>query len=242
MISLPGHGSSVVGLVMAVMSACPAAAADIEIFASETPPFAYFDADGLAGVFPEVAKLIFAEAGISYGLTIAPWARAYKSAETNPTACVVPTTQTAERKPKFKWIYPVAPTEWRFYVLPESGIAINSLDDARKYIVGVYNGDVKERYLNEVGGFHLEVVSADSLNARKLAMHRIDVWAAGISAVSAAKAEKVGIRNAYTFMSLQMGFACNNGVPDTTIAALQAALDRIRVDGRLDRIVKAGIP
>ena len=86
-------------------------------------------------------------------------------------------TYTKVREDKFKWVGPLATKRDILVAKKGSGIKINSLEDAKKVKrIGTLRDDTRERLLKSRGFTNLEPVSDEQLNAKKLALGRIDLW------------------------------------------------------------------
>lgn len=193
----------------------------------------------LTGISVDIVKELFKRAGIDYTLEIYPWQRAYDMGLNQPGYGVFSTTRTKEREALFKWVGPLVENDWVFFVKKNSGIKIQSLDDARKYRIGGYQGDAVALYL-EKENFKLDLVTYDHMNAKKLDMNRIDIWATGkLLGPYFAKQERTsGVKGVYTFKKTVMSLAFNKSVPDAVIAKLNKILKGMNTDGTVQEIYK----
>jgi polar amino acid transport system substrate-binding protein len=119
-----------------------------------------------------------------------------------------------------------------------SGIRLKTLDDARAYRIGTYNGDARDQFLRE-RGFRVDPAPGDMINLRKLLLGRIDLWAAswrrGTTILEQNGWDKQ-IFPALTFNRIQVYLACNRAVPDALIARMNAAAEAMSRDGAMRRI------
>jgi polar amino acid transport system substrate-binding protein len=221
---------------MLIAGAClipfSAAAAPLTITTVENPPLSYMDPNTreVTGIVTEVVKQVLAKAGVEYRIEILPWQRAYKMGLEELNTCVYATVVTDERKPLFKWVAPIATDNWVLYGAPDSTIALKTLEDAKSYKIGGYQGDAKTVYLT-AQGYTLDATSQDSLNVNKLTAHRIDLWVTSERA-GPALAERQGVTNLkklLVFKEVVMGLACNKETPDDVIAKLNEALRQVPV-------------
>jgi polar amino acid transport system substrate-binding protein len=123
---------------------------------------------------------------------------------------------------------------------------LRSLEDARQYRIGTYNGDARDQYLRE-RGFTVDPAQNDLVNPQKLLMGRIDLWAASLrrsSTVIAQNGWGAQIVPVLSFYRTQVYLACNPGVPDELIGRMHAALESMVRDGTVRRIEQKadGIP
>jgi polar amino acid transport system substrate-binding protein len=207
-------------------------AAPLTITTVENPPLSYMDPNTreVTGTVTEVVKQVMAKAGIEYRIEVLPWQRAYKMGLEEPNTCVYSTVVTDERKPLFKWVAPIATDNWALYGAPDSTITLKTLEDAKSYKIGGYQGDAKTIYLS-AQGYTLDATSQDALNVNKLTAHRIDLWVTSERA-GPALAERQGVTNLkklLAFREVIMGLACNKEMPDDVIAKLNDALTQVPV-------------
>lgn len=227
--------------LLLVSSALPAAA--LQLNTEDYPPFNLKKDNKVAGISSEILEEAAKRAGIPINLTLLPWERALTDAEKNADTCVYSTIRNEKREALFKWVGPVVIDEWMLFAKADSNIPkLNSLDDAKKYKVGGYNGDATTDFV--VGkGVNVELVAENKLNVPKLAAGRIDLWiGTSKQGPGLAKREgKVDIKPVLTFGQAQnigMWLACNKQVPDTTISKLNEAVKAVVKDGTAEKISK----
>lgn len=98
-----------------------------------------------------IAKLM-QEAGVDYSLEPQPFARALKTLEGTANTMLFPIVRTVERESKYQWVGLMAKRDYYLYRLDSrKDIVIQSLDDARRYRIGVMRGDVRADYLRSKG-------------------------------------------------------------------------------------------
>ena len=191
----------------------------------------------ITGISSDIVREVMMRAGILYSIKYFPWKRAYGMALRNPGTCVFSTTETAERKPKFKWVGPLVENDWVFFGQLDSRIVITSIDDARNYVVGGYDGDAVAVYLAQQG-IKLDLATHDRYNARKLAAGRFELWATGQHlGPFLAKRAGVAIKPLFTFRETVMSLACNRSVDDKMIKTLNAILADLKREGMVDQFV-----
>ena len=211
----------------------------LRLLTEEAPPFNFLQNGQVAGISVELMRLAAERAGVEISIDLEPWQRAYQDALDNADACVFSTTVTDERRPLFKWVGPLVRNDWAFIAHRDRHIRIETLDDARRYVVGVYQGDVRETYLVGLGGFRLSAVGHNDLNAKLLEAGRIDLWASSTDQIWTERQRgNTDLEIVYKFRSVELGAACNKQVPDALVAHLNGALDRIRAAG-LDRAIES---
>lgn len=195
--------------------------------------------ENIDGIATDIVREIFKRADITYSLTLRfPWERIYKLTLEKPGYGVFVMARLPDREKLFKWVGPIGPDDWIMLAKADSKITLETLNDARKYKIGAYKGDAIAETLAKQG-LNPIVVLRDQDNAKKLVNGQIDLWATGDPAGRyLARQEGVnGLKTVLRFNSAELYLALNKDVPDETVAKLQAALDQLRKEGRVDEIM-----
>jgi polar amino acid transport system substrate-binding protein len=226
--------------VLLFLCAAPAALGQPKLYlATETSaPSSMLEGGRVVGIGTDKVREIMHRARIGYTIELLPWKRAYTAALERHDACVFSTTRTPEREPLFKWVGPTDEAQWVLMARIGSGIRLKTLDDARAYRIGTYNGDARDQFLRE-RGFLVDPAPGDMINLRKLLLGRIDLWAAswrrGTTILEQNGWDKK-IFPALTFNRIQVYLACNRAVPDALVARMNAAVEAMLRDGAMRRI------
>ncbi len=195
--------------------------------------------ENIEGIAVDVLRETFKRAGISYSMTLRfPWERIYHLALENPGYGVFVTARVPEREALFKWVGPIGPDDWVLLARGDSPINVTSLEKANQYRIGAYKGDVIALSL-EQKGLRPVIVLRDQDNAKKLQAGQIDLWATGDPA-GRFLARQVGISGFKTvlrFNQAELYLALNKDVPDAVVAKLQKALNELRAEGVVEKIV-----
>ncbi|WP_223443246.1 MULTISPECIES: substrate-binding periplasmic protein [Pseudomonas] len=195
--------------------------------------------ENINGIATDIVREMFKRADITYSLTLRfPWERIYKLTLEKPGYGVFVMARLPDREKLFKWVGPIGPDDWIMLAKADSKITLETLNDARKYKIGAYKGDAIAETLAKQG-LNPIVVLRDQDNARKLVNGQIDLWATGDPAGRyLARQEGVnGLKTVLRFNSAELYLALNKDVPDETVTKLQAALDQMRKEGRVDEIM-----
>lgn len=228
------------GLFCATALTCSAAfAAPLEVLTEDYPPFnMQGDGNKISGLSSEIVEELFKRAGVEYKITLLPWKRAYEQTQSTANTALYSTTRTPEREALFKWVGPLVSNNWVFFAKPDSTLNITSLEQAKQYSVGGYNGDAVAEYLAAQGFAKLQLASNDRANAKKLEAGRIELWATGeylgpyLANLEQAPAPKA----VFTFRETQMSLAFNKDTPDELIDKLNATLEAMRKEGVIDAL------
>jgi polar amino acid transport system substrate-binding protein len=203
------------------------------ITTESSPPSAMMGERQVIGFATDKIRTVMERVGIDYDIEMLPWKRAYLLAQTQPDTCVYSTTRVPDREPLFKWIGPTHENDWTLFGRADRNYRIASIDDARKYRIGTYNGDVRSDALI-AEGFIVDTVQDKLANPRKLLVNRIDLWASSVRVGSAIVAENgwgAQIVPVLTFKRTELYLACNLSVPDALVARMNAALRAMNSEG-----------
>jgi len=207
------------------------------------PPFnVKGDADHpISGISTEIIREMMKRAGIEINITMYPWQRAQRIAMSDSDTCVYSTVRNAKREDLYKWVGPVTSDDWALFALNDTKITLKTLEDARKYKLGGYQGDAAGDFMI-THKFNVDIVESDKLNPRKLVAGRIDLWIAGVhSGVFVARREGVmNVKPIFTFgdaKDYQLYLACNKNVADATITRFNDILKQMKSDGSVAKIL-----
>ncbi len=211
----------------------------INVNTEEFSPLSYSEAGEIKGIATDQVRQIFEIAKIPYDLVIFPWTRAYKNALTSPNTCVYTTTHSPARSTQFKWIEPLY---WNKSILITNRgmrLDIQSLEEAKKYRIGVQAEDVAKDFLEKQGFTKLDLAVDIDHSILKLKANRINMVALAESAFDQITKRDYGLVKVMDITALKMGLACNLSVPDSVITRLQRALDQLIDSGKQQSIIDA---
>jgi polar amino acid transport system substrate-binding protein len=233
-------------LLLGSARAADSSATELVLLTENFPPYNmarngknFAQDENINGIAVDIVREIFKRADISYSLTLRfPWERVYKLALENPGYGAFVMARLPDRERLFKWVGPIGPDDWIMLAKADSKISLETLEDAGKYRIGAYKGDAIAMTLAKQG-LKPVVVLRDQDNAKKLVNGQIDLWATGDPAGRyLARLEGVsGLKTVLRFNSAELYLALNKDVPDDTVAKLQAALDQMRKEGKVDEIM-----
>ncbi len=199
----------------------------------------------IIGSATDVMKELFKRAKIKYQMETLPWARAYNNALNRKNNVVFAASRTEEREKLFKWVGPIGENDWVLFSLanPKTQVAnikINSLEDAKKYVIGAYKGDATSNYLHSFSYLKIEDSNLDINNQKKLQAGRIDLWASG-KQLGKWYFKKNKINNivpVFTLKTSTLYAAFNIQTDDKTIEKLNNIIKEIQKDGTYAKIQK----
>ena len=200
------------------------------------------------GMPTEVVNACIEHTGLDIKVRKVPWARAYSMATKDKNVMIYSLTFTKEREPHFTWVGPILEAKQEFYRLnTRNDIIVNTLDDAKRYSIGAVNGFANTKYLLSRGfeaGEHIDLVTSEVQNVKKLMGDRIDLMIMGnIAIVDNLKkanlySDKGRFVPAFTVQEdiQYMGFS--KGTDIKYIDMFQKANDTIKANGQYDEIKK----
>ena len=216
---------------------------ELTILTENLPPLNYLDNGVLIGPSVDIVKEIQKRVGSLEQIQVYPWARAYKMALEEKNVILFGMTYTKVRKEKFKWVGPLATKRDILVAKKDSGIIINNLEDAKKVkTIGVLIDDTRGRLLKSHGFINLEPVSDEKLNAKKLALGRIDLWAYKIPGLRTV-CELAGVdhnefEEVYHLREIDLMIAFSKKTPDSIVHKWRDAFNEMSADGTILKIRK----
>lgn len=218
--------------------------AGLRIITENLPPFNYAGTDGkAAGQATEVVNSILARLNQKAEIEILPWTEGYSLARAGPRVALYSTGRTDERENLFRWVGPIASSEFTLYARNGSGLQINSLEGAKKAgRIGVVKDDARHQFLRENRFDNITTCGSDAECLRDLMAGTTDLWL-GSSENADDTARKEGIDPSvytalYPVRTVNLYIAFSNDTPDSLITSWQAALDAMKRDGTFDAIRK----
>lgn len=228
-------GRCLVGTIVALaLAGSEARAETLRLLTEDSGRFSYVEGGAIKGTMVELMREVVRRAGIEASFDLLPWKRAYEGALTEPDTCVFSTTMTPERLPLFKWVAPMVFNNWAMIALKSRHLQLARLDDARPYVIGVYQGDAREAYLRQ-RNFVLAPVGRNELNISGLETGRIDLWASSTYTPQMGPETAAKLETVLEFRSVELGLACNLAIPDATIERLNAVLAQVRAEHGYDK-------
>lgn len=206
---------------------------------TEHSPYSYLRGGRVAGAATEVVEASLREAGFAdYRVALYPWARAYDMALHRPNVLIYLIARTPAREGLFKWVGEFMPMEYHFYKLRErADVALRTLDDARRYTIGVTRDDLRHQYLLGKGFARLVVSGENQDNFRKLVHGQVDliplpeVDAQTLCAETAFDCRRLERVMTLDELTIGLYMAYSRTTPDATVARTRAAFEKLRAAG-----------
>lgn len=233
-------------IYLCMAASAMAGSRDLTIYCEYAPPGKAIVENKGGLIYDQVWELM-RRTDIAMPVHTVTWKRGYAEATSKPNIGLFPTTRTAEREPLFHWIGPILRVTWAFYALKDSGIVINSLEDAKKVrSIGTYANDGKEQWLKGQGFTNLESVMDNLTNMKKLYNGRIDLMV-GSPSVTDQWPDTFGFDPAklvklYEFKNVDLYLAVSKGTSMDTVRALEKAFKAMAEDGTVRRLYTKWAP
>ncbi|MFL6657097.1 MAG: substrate-binding periplasmic protein [Massilia sp.] len=209
-----------------------------------SPPSSIMDNGQLAGYTTDKVREIMKRVGVVYEIELLPFKRAMLTAQTRPDACIYSLTRLPERDALFKWVGPTHISDWTLFGKAGRNYQVRTLEDARKYHIGAYFGDVRGDTLSAMG-YTVETVRERLSNPRKLLADRLDLWVSSRQMGGSLIAEngwQGQIVPVLSFKRTELYLACHLDVPDALIAKMNAALRAMNAEGVSTAIERKYMP
>jgi polar amino acid transport system substrate-binding protein len=205
------------------------------------PPYNFVDKDyEITGqsteIVQEIQRLVKNESTIetinlSDGLALA---------EKGPGIVIYSLNRTQQRENLFKWVGPIGSYEQAFYARKGSNLNIATLEDAMKVSkIGIYRGDAGGQFLASHGFTNLDESLTDAEALKKLMKNEVQLWLGNKEGL-ALTAEEAGVNvddlelMPTVVIQAELFIAFSKDVPDSTVAAWQDALIKLKTDRDLD--------
>ena len=217
------------------------------VLTEDWPPYNYIKNDNIVGISTDLVIAALNKAELDCTLQLYPWKRAYKVTLETPNTLLYTTSRTKKREKLFKWVGPLFSRKIVLYKLKSrDDIQVNSLEDLKKYKLGILRGGSVQEYLQSKGfqsQIHYQSVAREKQNLLKLFAKRIDLIPG--SDMSLAFRMKntpykfTDLKNAFDLIDQGSYFiAINIDTSDRIVNRLQMAFDQIVKVGQRQNIIQ----
>ncbi|UTH74603.1 ABC transporter substrate-binding protein [Chromobacterium sp. IIBBL 290-4] len=224
----------------------PAAAADeLRAYTEEVPPLNYSENGKVKGFATDVLRMAAKDAGIRLRVESLPWLRALAIVKDTPNTLLYTTVRTPERESQFQWVGPISPRKIYLYRLRDNTeVEVAGLLDLARYRIGAMSGSAAANQLADLGfqaGGNLDLSRDDATNLKKLLLHRVELvamldWAMSWQLRQLHQPEQTVVPALLLDGKKQYWYALNRATPPELAKRLQASLDKIQADGRLQSL------
>lgn len=222
-----------------------AGAQDITVVSTSWIPFVYEENNEITGVATKIAKAILKKAGIRAEINLYPWKRSMKMAEEKKNVIIYPIIRIKEREPRFIWAVPMFSVKICLYKLKKrTDIVIDSLEDAKRYSIGVIREAAMHQMLRGQGfedGKQLKEMDSNEQNVRLFFRGRTDLIAEN-PLVMAYEAKKFNLpvseaEKVHLLFEHEAYMAFGKQSSGKSAERLKAAFEQLRSDGTIEAIL-----
>jgi len=222
----------------------------VRIVTEDFPPYNYQEDAQVKGLSTEIVQAVFNHLRLEAPqFEFYPWARSYYIAQKEPNVLIFSIARIPEREDLFHWVGTIAPYQTSLYKMREDEeTQVNSLDDARRYRIGVSQDDVITTYLQSQNVTKLEVVGRDAFNIEKLRYRRLKLIAYDEASFNYIIQQRNITPDAFervyrlTDLSDQLYMAFSKGTPMSRVREFRAALVEIKTNGTFNTILNKYFP
>lgn len=212
---------------------------------TEDSLYAFVRENKVAGPGTRIAEQTLKSAGLDdFSVSLYPWARAYDKALHEPNVLIFPLDRTPARETLFKWVGEIQRVASRLYKLRErNDIAVNSLEEAKQYSIGVVRNDAKQIYLQDRGFTRLVISANNHDNFQKLLNRQVQLvpmpentarLLSNDAQMDFASLEEVYILNEQPH---RVYLAFSLSTPDEVVASAQRAFEQLKASGEVARMM-----
>ncbi len=199
------------------------------------------------GFAVEILHEIMQRLGRTDTIEFGEWKIVYERGLTEPNVVLFPPSRTPEREALFKWVGPLIPEKVVLFARKDSGLVINSLEDARKVNgIATVTGYASEKLLKEKGFTNLVSQRSPIQGPDALKFGRVDLWlSSNVTMRQTALAANVNpdlFEPLFVVKEIPSYLAFSKSVPDAMVNQWQTALEEMKRDGSWERIISNWIP
>lgn len=220
----------------------------IDWITEQYPPFNFRDPedDQLKGISVDILVEMFKKLNVDKGkqdLRLLPWARGYRAVQEKPGTALFSTTYSEERLKLFKFVGPIVPTRVSLIAKKSRALKVNSVSDMNALEIGVIRDDIGDQLIQDLGVKKSAVLVKASIDnlVKMLYRDRLDAIAYAEDIVrhqsKLAGLDPAECESVYLLKESHMGYAFHKSTDPAILETLQAALEELRKDGTVDRIV-----
>lgn len=225
-------------------------AGDVSLMTEVFPPYQFYrgsdEQQQLTGISVEIVTAIQQKLGHTNEIKVYPWSRGLKLLKKRKNTALFSTARTPARENLYQWVGPLATLEIVFFKKRGSSVTITSVDEAKQLNkIGVTKNVATHEILTNLGFSNLDVVQsgADEKNIKRLVKGRIDAWPtayyAGVyNAKKLGYGDQIEVIDGVSLMTGYLYLAFNKGSDPDVIQRWQTALDQLRSEGKIQKILE----
>ena len=216
-------------------------------YTEEYPPYNFAGEDGKpTGMAVDILVAAFKKLNVGVtaaDISIAPWNRSYKYVQEKPGTALFSMTYTPEREKILRFVGPAIPLAISVIAPMGSGIVASEASDLRDLTIGVVRDDIGDQLVRKmVAGANKvrRITTADQLY-KLIEAGKVDVVVYAVDVfkniVKKAGGNPSQLEEVLVLSSGQSGYAFHKSTDPEVLQHLQRAVDELRADGTIDKII-----
>ena len=214
----------------------------LTIYTEQYPPISFRNNEGeITGFGTDLVNEIMKRNHTYAGIKLSSWSNGYNLALTNPNVCLFTMDRTPLREELFHWIGPIGTNTTWIYTRKDSGIPVESLDDAKELSsLGTVSSWFSDQHLRDLGFTNLVSHSDPEVIAERFMEGEIDAFVCSsvtfptiLQQLSYSYDE---VEPAFSLMSSDYYIALSKGTPEALVTQWQESFESMQDDGTYDVI------
>jgi polar amino acid transport system substrate-binding protein len=198
-------------------------------------------AENISGLCTDIVKQMITHLPYKNQIKLRNWDYSINKVKQKENHALFCAARSPEREDSFYWVGPLTEIRWTLFAKPGSDITLKTLEDARKYRIGGYNGDVMTRFLQDKK-FNVSSTANDSVNPKRLQLGQIDLWIADELSgpyVASDSADIEDLKPVLTFKETPLYLAVNNQTDPKILRTINEAFEKVRKSGHINVIERS---
>lgn len=217
----------------------------LKAYTEDWPPYNFIRDNQLVGVSTDVLKAVCADTQIKCDMQLVPWTRAYKTVLETPDTLIYTISRIPVREKQFIWVGPILPRSMWIFARADVAGKIHSIKDLANFRIGAIREEASLSELLEAGvpSSAIQIFNSNTEEMRMLKAGKIDIVAnTEIGMQQNQKSFGIGAHVMKKMMKLNDGaalyFGLNLNSQKDLAAKLQASVDKMKQEGKIDAIVE----
>lgn len=220
-------------------------AQEIKAYTEEWPPYNFIRDNQLVGVSTDILKSVCADVKIKCNMQLVPWTRAYKTVLETPDTIIYTISRIPVREKQFLWVGPILPRSMWIFSRAEVAGKIHGIKDLANFKIGAIREEASLSELLEAGvpSSSIQIFNTNTDEMQMLKAGKIDIVAnTEIGMQQNQKTFGIPANAMKRMMKLNDGaalyFGMNLNSNKDLVAKLQASVDKMKREGKIEAIVQ----
>ncbi|MBC3881146.1 transporter substrate-binding domain-containing protein [Undibacterium sp. LX40W] len=234
-----------ISIFVCLLSPSSVSAQVLKAYTEEWPPYNFIRDNKLVGVSTDILKAVCADTELKCDMQLVPWTRAYKTVLETPDTMIYTISRIPLREKQFVWIGPILPRSMWIFARADVAAKIHTLKDIANFRIGAIREEASLSELLEAGvpSSSIQIFNTNTDEMRMLKAGKIDIVAnTEIGMQQNQKTFGIPDKAMKRMMKLNDGaalyFGMNINSNKDLVAKLQASVDKMKREGKIDAIVQ----